>query len=869
MKDLDSIYSYIYIYIPVKSRTYIPQNFFFLFLLLLLLYVQENTIEGYASYNNQQGMEPSIACREYIEDYRRSRDAPHVDQGCHRGKGALGRKREAEAPSHSEDPASAILRRSHRSLPLVPTRTAVSAVYPWCPPPFRYPQRGSPARTPASKKEISLPVLRPVTPLPVTRENTKSSPTDRKETSGACIGCERSSPSAADFESSPVSSIQNATPHEGEKVTPGAFGGTVTHSISPCARDEDVTICDDTPKVSSNPANAIAHLPCPPQSVGLYRLRHSIQHSHLTEKQKTAAQAFAASRTPKKMEEERKAEEAQWREGHPVAVVSWDITKRVLPPLRAMVFPTATSTVGEPVQSEKTATGTAIQDEAMPEASSLPPPSTGTLQARETVGHVPAKSITSTPSCASMGVRIMKEEKEKAQRQPTQAEIGSPLDWPNMPVMHYDDSYLHRFAKNDVGGGYVGGHHYTALSRASSPSYSSPSSMHHRRWYFLGSALRNPFRPPRLMDMWGGRDFHFRRWYHPVWAGTALALPHRAASTDWMNEHTGGGRHHHHKEEKKVHGERQPSSPSSPWTPLKSCDGWKARREQVYRDGVQMETREGYKGLSSSSSMHVITALVPVNTATPIVQQLRRKLTTLHAEVEREEEEKRTYCPRRKLKACGKPLPPSQLSLPKKEPPIGHDRHDEDVPSSVLRVGGAEEGTPAFTDSVEEEEAQSEREGRECIQKDFFYDLVAFPLPSAVVNLHRLQEQNRKKAEAERSLSPCQHYYHHEDYTSLQRDVRQRPTTPLHLQASPCAPSTTPPWECGVAEDSADGESETPSLSSSREPSFCTYLQERKALISFQDLPFVSSRIVNLQRLRERNKMLEQFPSCKKQKVGI
>lgn len=105
---------------------------------------------------------------------------------------------------------------------------------------------------------------------------------------------------------------------------------------------------------------------------------------------------------------------------------------------------------------------------------------------------VPASEVFQGSSCSTspipeaVGVRIMKAEKAERERPKPQAEIGSPLDWPGMPRKRCEGELPPR-----------------------------PFPSIHDRLYYYDDSLRNPFRAPRLADVWGGIDFSFRFLTHP------------------------------------------------------------------------------------------------------------------------------------------------------------------------------------------------------------------------------------------------------------------------------------------------------------------------------------------------------------------
>lgn len=830
-------------------------------------------------------MKPSITSREYIESYRRPRDGfPHADPGCHRGAGALARKREAEAPSFSDDPSSScmvVIHRQNRSLPpfskpfsscctssTTTTGDARAGLlpehYPWCQPSFRYPQRRQAScvatagerkigKGGGKEKKNSIPHPRPKGDGGV-------------EKGGNALWVDlRSFPG----DSSKQGAATTATVAVGRDGSGG--GGARVHILAPKEENEmreekkntnipdgntrAASLCSSscssfTTDVSPVEMNVYAHQPETRGGQwrrGQVRPGRPAQQSRrnkfgMTQGEKKAALDFASSRSPEVMCKDWKEEEQQQQgeeegesgregrkrsaaEGFSLAFLP-RVPTRMLSPLRAILLPSH-SNITESItpdggrernvenreQEQQQEEGIAGREEhcrgpprpsnleingvAHEHAAVTPHPTCTTTTTRATALYLSPPSSTEDVSpnarhsifCTSIGLNIMRSkqvEEEKMKKRKALEGKGYPLVWPNMPVRPYDDRYLHRLTKIDVGGGYAGGHHGASFFPSSS------SSMHHRRWYFLSSSLSNPFRAPRLADTWGGRDFHFRRWYHPALAFTASLLP--CGKEDDAKQIRGGDTEDLRmmRRKKGCGGGEENGSLLLPFLPtmsmpLKSCEKWREEREKAFKDGVQINNGRGH---SSSSALHVLTALVPKNNATPIVKKLHEKLEKLSMEERDEEKRKRKY------------IPPKRLQE--------HHHHKEKG-----EQGCEVKRRPSSSPLLEVEKRDKN------VQTTFFLQMDQFPhLQSAVVRLNTL--------EGKMDAVP------HHDHQNINQDKEEEMMRKLHVLPQ--------------------SEGKTLSLSSSLEPSFTAYLQERNSYPSFKDLPFISSRTVQLHRLREQSK---------------
>lgn len=312
----------------------------------------------------------------------------------------------------------------------------------------------------------------------------------------------------------------------------------------------------------------------------------------------------------------------------------------------------------------------------------------------------------------SMGLRQLKEEEMERHRVKTQADVGSPLDWPSMPTM-------------------------APIQQAGIDRHDKfPPSMHDRRYYH-DAALWNPFRTPRLADMWGGLDFSFRFLQQPE-----------------LRPRIGGV----------VGGERG----------LQCSMGGATDRHDPYR-------RVGYNALYGPA----LASYCPENTVTPLLEGLNDQIFQLtRKEREAAEEEakwREIYCRARERR------PPEDCS------PSRRNRSSSSRSAAAAAAAGlvARSSAPLSTGRAAIDALlahQEEKEGgRELFQtaqdeaaeamerarsNPFFH--LPFPAASQVVNLNLLKAKRAQEKLAAKQLGKSEEKIEREKIQEEEAEERER-----------------------------------------------------------------------------------------------
>eukprot|EP00796_Vickermania_ingenoplastis_P008040 gene8040-5593_t len=413
------------------------------------------------------GGEMSIQSGDAVEEFRRDRTLDFItDKGCHRGAGALCRYRESCKRPDEHD--AVVVHQLTRSTPLPSNATDH---YPFCQPPFLYPPR------PQQPKAQSRNVAGRRGPAAVGEAK-------RKEEAEAAFRHNRSCEGGAGTRVEPMRSLDPIRALQPREIEALLEAERQEHAAEQAAREERIAQTTGDATIGGTKPSFISGGALPPHPYGSC-MNTTMRHESTPRRRGGGL----ASPPPCPLL-------ACGRGGPP-------------PPLLQPSNPIHTKGSAERRRRSSNEDGVtspnggavnngcSSRDAFIPDISARLPthyqPSSSTLSTADhchTVAEERAESCCRPPPphpsspalLICMGTERMKAEKAERERKKTQAEVGSPLDFPDMPAKV--EAFL------DM-------------------SYLTKPSMHHRRAYHDAS-LANPFRPPRLADEWGGIDFFFR-----------------------------------------------------------------------------------------------------------------------------------------------------------------------------------------------------------------------------------------------------------------------------------------------------------------------------------------------------------------------